>query len=119
MVTNTSIDRSVVYACGMVTICTEPGERHCPHCNRVVRWRTFYDHKKGFFKEETNTWKKKVKADTVVNASAAASASTTSVSIIREASSQVYIYVSIIIVCISINRSSESMHGVPCVAGKT
>ena len=109
----------MVYACGMATICTEPGERYCPHCNRVVKRRTFYDHKKDFFDEETNSWKKKVKVDTVVNASAAASASTTSVSIIREASFQVYIYVSIIIVYISINRSLESMHGVPCVAGKT
>ena len=82
MVTNTSIDRSVVYACGMATICTKPGERYCPHYNRVVKQRTLYNHKKDFFKEETNTWKKKVKANTVVNASVAASASTTPVSII-------------------------------------
>ena len=101
----------MVYACGMATICTEPGERYCPHCNRVVKRRTFYDHKKDFFDEETNSWKKKVKVDTVVNASAAASASTTSVSIIREASFQVYIYV-------SINRSSESMHGVALCSGQ-
>ena len=38
-------------------------ERYCPHCDQVIKRRTFYDHKKDFFDEDTGTWIKKVKAD--------------------------------------------------------
>ena len=36
-------------------------ERYCPHCDQVVKRRTFYDHRKDLFDEERGTWRKKVK----------------------------------------------------------
>ena len=36
-------------------------ERYCPHCDQVVKRRTFYDHRKDYFDEERGTWRKKVK----------------------------------------------------------